>query len=635
MTRPLPQTQASASYYAKYGYMRRMDARSDLGLVFGNGSGAHSKPLVSRERRELLTDVFSIDPRVMLFQREFTKQLGEQLTPELDSNGMCLNGVHAPWDRMKCVAGWMSTPMSYTPLDNAFYRKELKLTAGYDGVERRIANEFWDIIFSRYKLAHVKVPHKSTSGPRRNTSDATWKRDFALFLYEAPRFEAMLKCVEKDDWQTLANELEMAFMMYIQKRDQIDSVGKERWVFDLMYALTNGEQGEMVLADKSVTIDGRAWEDFSCTRARVIHAGPWVINCVLQIISSGHMQSMFELYPRVFHTSTPDQITAQINGCYFECGDVKEYDRSMSRDAIDVVHDSAERFWDARLVKMSRLLYYSPYYARPLDLNGREGTFVGDFRLMKSQVVCGNRSGHAWTSLVAKGNKCVDTLIVFYRMGLPVLGKVLTYLKSEGAINFINNGDDEIVYTADKGLLDRYKSLRYSGTVGHYHVDSEKGQGFSGLLLMFDDAEKLTYKPTPKVHTAFEKIYTPERSIGGNFRPYWPIGILERINNQDANPAGPLAWEIHNKLFHDMLAPHFGSFLSIVGNAMEKVKLQFTDALTAADRDVLENEDRIHYKYLESDISPDIYKKITSKIDGVIYKHIPKTYYGGQFHEVF
>jgi len=480
-------------------------------------------------------------------------------------------------------------------------------------------------VFSEYVPSHIKVPKKSTSGPRRNTSDADWKRDFALFLYESSRFEEMLKCVEKSDWQTLANELEMLFMMYIQKRDQVDMPGKERIVFDLEYALSNGKKGKSFAADKSVNIDGREWDDFSATRARVIHAGPWVINCVLQIISSGHMLSLFERFPTVFHTSTADDIAKAINGNYVECGDVKEYDRSMSKHAVDTVHDVAERWWDPRIIKMSRLLYYSPYYSRPLDMEGGEGVFVGDPRLMTEQVVCGNRSGHAWTSLVAKVNKCIDTLFVFDSMGLEVLGHELEYFQSKGAINFINNGDDEIVYTKSEELMKKYKKYRYDGKHGHYVVESEVGQGFSGLLLR---REGLNYHPTPKIHTAFEKIYTPERSIGGHFRPYWPIGVLERINNQDQSPMGHVAWEIHNRLYHDLLAPHYGSFLSIVNSAMEKMSLQI-DGLTAVDKDVLEDNDRIHYKYIESDISPEVYERVTSKIPFQFYQHIINSYYGG------
>lgn len=625
----LPTSHASREYYTKYGHLAPMTSTSGLGRVFGNGVGTHKKPLVSRAAREILPGVFSFDPRVLEFQSRLSDELDANIPVGLDSEGFSTNGIHTDWGRLRTVSGYMANPMSYTPVDNANFRQELKLSAGYAGDERAIAQEVWSTIFEEYRPSHIKVPKKSTSGPRRNTSDADWKREFALFVYESDRFEAVLKCVQDNDWTTLANEVEMLFMMYIQKRDQVDTPGKERIVHDLEYALSGGTKGKSFPADKSVTIDGRKWERFSATRARVIHAGPWVINCILQIIASGHMQSMFERFPTVFHVNTPEQIKVIIDGHHVECGDVKEYDRSMSKDAVDVPHEVGEKFWDARLMKMSRLLYYAPYYARPLDMGGREGIFVGDPRLMTEQVVCGNRSGHAWTSLVAKVNKCVDTLIVFHKMGLPVLGRVKDYLEGKGAINFINNGDDEIVYTRSKELLTKYKKVRYSGTAGHYHVDSEKGQGFSGLLLL---REGTVYQPTPKVHTAFEKIYTPERSIGGFFRPRWPIGIIDRINNQDANPMGTAAWEIHNRLFHDMLAPHFGTFMSIVTNGMERLDVNF-DGLTAADRDVLENEDRIHYKYLETDISPEVYEKVTSKIPSDMYKHIFTNYYGGKINE--
>lgn len=620
-----PVNDASVQYYGKYGYLPKMTPSSGLGRVFGNGVSTHKTPLVSRASKELLTGMFSFDPRVMNFQLKLAKALNERITVTRDKDNFTTNGIHVPFDQLCTVSGYMPNPMSYTPLDNGFYRKELKLKPGYTAVQQRIANNAWRIIFSGYALSHVKVPKKSTSGPRRNTSDADWKREFALFVYEGDRFEYVLQAVDRNDWQTLANEFEMLFMMYIQKRDQVDTPGKPRLVFDLMYALTNGAEGSAFNTDKTVTIDGRTWEDFSATRARVIHAGPWVINCVLQIVSSGHMLAMFERFGAVFHTSTPDQITTLINGHYVECGDVKEYDRSMSKDAVDTVMNIGEEFWDPRIMKMARLLYYSPYYSRPLSLEGTEGVFVGDPRLMTEQVVCGNRSGHAWTSLVAKVNKCIDTLFVFHAMGLDVVDNEITYFESRGAINFINNGDDEIVYTKDLELMNKYKAARYTGDNGHYVVESEVGQGFSGLLLIKDGAN---YKPVPKIHTSFLKIYTPERSIGGNFRPYWPVGIIERVNNQDACPMGGVAWEIHNRLFHDMLAPEFGSFLSIVNSALERVQLNMSE-LSDADKDVLEDEDRIHYKYTEADISKEVYALVTSKIPGEIFVHLVQRYYKG------
>lgn len=623
----LPQTESSKQYYTKYGFLPKMTPSSGLGRVFGNGVSTHKTPLVSRVSREVLTGVHSFDPRTMLFQRALADTLDDRINVSLDKDGFTTNGIHTPFMRLKTCPGYMANPMSYTPMNNSFYREELKLSPGYNRIQQQIADNVWRIIFCTYTASHVKVPKKSTSGPRRNTSDADWKREFALFVYESERFEAMLVCIDKDDWQTLANELELLFMMYIQKRDQVDTPGKPRIVFDLEYALTNGKSGRSFPADKAVVIDGRAWDDFSATRARVIHAGPWVINCVLQIISSGHMLAMFERFSSVFHTSTPEQIKALIDGHFVECGDVTEYDRSMSKDAIDTPHRIGSEFWDPRLMKMSKLLYYSPYYSRPLDMNGDGGVFVGDPRLMSEQVICGNRSGHAWTSFVAKVNKCIDTLFIFVAMGLPVVGHELSYLEGKGAINFINNGDDEIVYTKDEGLLQKYKALRYDKAAnhGHYVVNSEVGQGFSGLLMVRDG---MNYNPTPKIHTAFEKIYTPERSIGGFFRPFWPIGILERVNNQDSSPMGGVAWEIHNKLYADMMAPHFGSFLTIVNNAMEKMDFNL-DGLTAIDKDVLEDPDRIHYKYTEKDISKEVYDRVTSKIPHEMYDHLVRRYYKG------
>lgn len=621
---------AGTQYYAKYGYLARMSSTSGLGRVFGNGVSTHNSPLVKRMSREVLTGIRSFDPRLMNFQRKFVNDVNKAVRPNLDADGFTTHGIHAPFDRLLTTSGFMPNPMSYTPLHNGFYRKELGLSPGYSAVQKRIAVNAWKIIFSHYAPSHVKVPKKSTSGPRRNTSDAEWKTDFALFLYESDRFEAMLKCVESDDWQTLANELEMWFMMYIQKRDQVDMPGKERLVFDLEYALSNGARGKAFPTDKTVTIDGKVWDDFSATRARVIHAGPWVINCVLQIISSGHMLAMFERFPKVFHVSTPEQIKAVIDYHYVECGDVKEYDRSMSKDAIDTCLEVAAEFWDPRMIKMARLLYYSPYYSRPLDLDGREGTFVGDPRLMTEQVICGNRSGHAWTSFVAKVNKCIDTLFIFHAMGLSVLDNELTYFESRGAINFINNGDDEQVYTKSKELLDKYKKVRYDKVShGHYIVESEVGQGFSGLLMIKNP--DLTYTPTAKIHTAFEKIYVPERDIGGFFRPYWPIGIIDRVNRQDETPMGGLIWEIHNRTYADMLAPHFGSFLTIVNNAMERLPVQ-VDGLSNIDKDVLEDNDRIHYKYTEKDVNPDVFKLVTSKIEYGRYEHIVNSHYSGNLH---
>lgn len=615
-------------YGERYAKLHTMAGKDGLSWAFGNGVSTHNKPLVSRQPREVLPNVYSFDPRFRDFVRKLSYELNDALPVDLDADKFTRTGIHTNFDRLRTVAGYMMNPMSYTILDNASYRDFLGLRRGYTPVQREIAKNVWRIIFSQYRGAPVKVAKKSTSGPRRNTSDHVWKVDFAIWVYESGNFERVLDCVDKNDWLTLADEFETLYMMYIQKRDQVDTPGKPRQVFDLDYALSNGARGKEFDADKKVVIEGQEWADFSATRARVVHAGPWVINCILSIISTGTMAAMFDRFPNVFHINTPEQIEALVNGNYVYCGDVKEYDRSMDRDAIEVPHEVAEEFWDPRMIKSSRLLYFSPYYARPLDMNGTRGVWVGDPRKMQEQVVAGNRSGHAWTSMIAKGNKFIETLFIFHEMGLKVVGNELQFLEGRGPINVINNGDDEVIYTPNADLMARFKKIRGDASKGHYIVSQEDGAVYSGMMLMLVDPILLTYKATPRLHTGFEKLYCPERSIGGNFRPYWYIGVLERLNKRDVHPKGTVAWEIHDRLFHDMLAPHFGTLHSMIVNAEQETPLDY-DALNQADREVLEDPDKIHYKYSDDEVSDVIMDKIVTRIPVEKFEHILNNYYSG------
>lgn len=608
--------------------LKKFTTGGSLSPTFGNGTGNHKKPLITRSGREVLPGIYSNDSRTLNFISKLKEKLNDRLKPDLDANGMTTNGIHANFDKLCTVSGWMMNPMSYALKDNGDYRKSLGLTPGYTPRQRQIATNVWKLLFGSFKPSPVKITKKSSSGPIRFTTDHVWKQDFALYVYEAKNFETILNLVEKGDWMELANEFEMLWMTYIQKREQVDTIGKERTVFDYDYVESNGANGYAGPADKKVVIDGKHWEEFSCTRVRLIHAGPWTINCILSIISSGTMQAMFAKYPRVFHVNTAEDITAITDGMHIYASDVTEYDRSMSKDAIDVVHDVCAEFWDPRMVKMSQMLFTCAYYARPLEMGGTKGHFVGDPRDWNNPFHMGNRSGHAWTSLVAKGNKVVDTLFIFDAMGLDVLGHEETYFLGKGAIGLINNGDDELIYSPNLELINKFKQLRAIRELGHYKVDAEDGAGFSGMLMRKDPVRPLIYLPTRKIHTAFEKIYCPERAIGGFMRPYWHIGVAERINSRGLHPMGEIAWGIHDELYHDMMAPHFGTIAGMLINAEEKAPVHFRTT-TAADRDVLEDNDRIHYKYKDGEISQEVIEQIVTRIKPERFEHIFKTYYKG------
>lgn len=598
-------------YYETYGRLKPMKGENPLHAAFANGPASHNRPLITRQSVEIFPGMYSFDKPVLEFQRWLSNELNRQFEVDLDDEKFSRTGIHAGFDTLRCPAGYFQNPMSYTTVDNTLYRKELGLVDTYTDRQEQIAKEFWHLIFSEAKMAPVNVSKLSTGGMRRFTSSAQWKLDYANFVTQPENLEVILNAVKNKDWATLANDFEMLFATYIQKRGQVDSVGKVRTVFDLEYAVSGGHKGKAFPADKSVVLNGVEYTDFAGMRARVVHAGPWTANCVLQVPATVTMQSMFERFPKTFHINTAEQIKAVVDGNYLFCSDVTEFDRSMSRRAISLVHDVMKEYWDERLVDMSWRLFTSPYYAKPLSIDGKRGQWVRDPTDWTQEVFAGNRSGHAFTSLIAKGNKVIESLFIIDKI-YPVLGRIKKFLNHEMPIKLVNNGDDEIVVASMKNDLDTFKKYRADLSSGHYVVKPEDGNGFSGMLLLKTDVP-LVYAPTSRIHTSLQKWLTPEHSIGGNHRKYWPIGMLDRVENLTATEVGREAWSITMHGYRKFLQGPYGDFREVLTHAVSNMDINI-DGHNAIDRDVLVNNDRIHYKYLDHEVSAEVMDKISAKI---------------------
>lgn len=620
-------------YLAEYGVLPKV-TEDDRSLLFANGSSTHHVPLIGRKSQEMLDGIYTFDSRFLEFMRELVDKFNSEFSAELDENLFTLNGVHSSFDKLRCVSGVPQTPMSYTMVDNAPYRESLGLTAGYSLRQRQIAEEAWRVVFSHAKVVGVNVPKLSSGGMRRFSRDVQWKLAIAEWLLEPDHIERVLTLIEKGDLLTLANEFEIVIATYYQKRGQVDEVGKERTVFSLEYALSKGKVGQPEKADKRVIIDGKLWADFSAMRMRVIHAGPWALNCILQIIASATMQSIFERFPFTFHVNTDEEIKSVTNGRFLMVTDVTEFDRSMSRDAIEVPIQVMKEFWDERLATASRKLFYSAYYAKPLRENEpgekQKGVWVGDPLSDEDQVFAGNRSGHAMTSLFAKVNKVIDTLFLIDQI-YPVLGRVKSFLEHKLPMGVVNNGDDEITWAWNESDIAKFRVMRKDPAAGHYKVEAEVGAGYSGRLLKKVGVAQ--YEPVPSLMSPFAKLYVNERSIGGLHRPYYPIGITTRIDDLTKTELGRKAWAIHMEVYRNKMAPHYGDFMSILMRATARMnfKMDF-DSFTWADKAVLEDRDKIHYKVKPEDISPEVYEKLYTKIPPKATERFIRRYYTGTLH---
>lgn len=362
----------SDAYHRLHKPLNQVTPKSGLGELFSSGRSQHSVPLVERKPREILPGMWSFDEPVLKFLDACVTEWNAKLPVDLDADGFTRTGIHATFDKLRCPAGYMQNPMSAKAVDNTRLREEMKLSAGYSVRQRQIARMVWSRVWSCALPSNVNVPKHSAGGMRRFSHDAQWKHDFARWKTDPANYARYLKMVREADVYGLANEFEIIFGMYIQKRLQLDELSKVRYINDWLYAATGGVRGERKPADKDVVIDGRKWEGFSALRVRVIDAGPWAINCDLQIVATAHMRALFSRYGKTFHINTDEQITDRFNGKYVFCSDVSEYDMSMSSDAISVVFETMRERYDEGIVRAAERLYQAPYFARPLSLDSTE-----------------------------------------------------------------------------------------------------------------------------------------------------------------------------------------------------------------------------------------------------------------------
>lgn len=620
-----------AKYREVYGALRPVTDKGFFNEVFSNGAGMHSVPLTLSQSVNTWPKLWSQTEEHVNFQRELTKELNRSIPTTLDDEGFTTNGVLSDFSKLLCSAGTVANPMSYVAVDNKKFREELGLRNQLTADEIAIFTELFDIAFSEADVVPVNVTKLSSGGMRRFSRDLGWKLSFAEWLYEEENLEKFLDAVERDDHLTLANEFETCIALYMQKRIQIDTPGKKRLVFDLEYARSGGNSGSIYEADNSVSFGGVRYSDMVAGRARNVQAGPWTVNCVLQSPASSLMYSLFRRFPSVFHVNTPEQLEDSLRGnnCYFS--DVKEFDRSIPESLITLFHERMALRWDPRLVKLSLKLFTAPYYTRPLEKDGRKGVWVGDPRDPESRLFAGNRSGHGFTSVINKLIKVGETLCVINHV-LPVKGRVLTYLKGEGLIRFINNGDDSVDMCADDALFARFVAAREDKSKGLFDVQREVGCGFSGMLATRQSANDRNYKVVNKVHSALEKMWVPERSIGGNFRAFWTIGFIDRIANIRKTEAGREAWDIHMSVFRRTLSGHCSDFMTTLMEEHARIGLN-TRGYTTKDAEVVDDPDKLHYKYTADEISAKVLEAVTSRIPARVNRTFINRYFKGKIYD--
>lgn len=602
----------------------------NLNDLFKDGIGNHASPLPARKSLEVLPGVYSWDPSYLAFQRDLSEALDDKLPPQTDDELFVgKSGVHTGFDRLRSVAGYSMNPISYVPVENASYCRTLGLPGNWRSERhRKIAENVWRLVFSKYKASNINLPKHSTSGFSEFTYDAAWKRDTAIRIVKDRA--VISKLSRADDMIGLARDHGVVNAFNLNKRDQVESPTKKRVVFTRDYAL--GRSNEITYADKRVVIDGKEYPDFTATRSRVVQGGPWPINFPLQVVATGHLYSLFEAFPKTFHhvdnRELCDRFTQRGDVALF---DVSDYDRSIQDFMYDTKFAVMREFWDEWLVHWAERFHYAPYYTRPLDVQGKTGCFVGNPFNPAKQVHCGNRSGDGSTSLDAKTFKVIDTLTLIDDHFGDVLDNEERYLNWEMTVAIANNGDDEGI-TGPREHIRKIAAMRLLETKdgrlvhGYFRCSLETGQVFSGDLI--HRREDGSYVPIRRIHTMLEKTLVPERGIGGVFRKFWYLGITDRVTMNEGLPAYNVVMEELNRAWRQHLQREHGTFWGLVERAVAENELHSAD-FTSVDKAVLYDHSKLFYQYSDADVSPDVLAMVVEKIKFHEVEDFVNDYYRG------
>lgn len=589
------------------------EGENDAAWCLSDDRKLHSQPLITRKPITIIPGfgegdrgVVSFDPAFLEYLRALVDALNDRLPVDLDLRGYVgPTGIHQSFDRAKTVAGYSMSQMSLAPRNNQAFVDELGLPTEFKSARHAaIFDTFMRKVFGSYKMNSIKTAKLSTSGSPIWMSNARMKREHALFLLA--NSERLRHLWNTKNLVGLAAEAKVVFLMNAGRRDQVDSIGKKRLVFPLEYAKSGGRSGEPMAADKRVVLpDGSTWEDFSATRARLFHGAPYATNLIPQIIATGTLHALFLNYPETFHCSDVAELARGI-GVDEEivCSDATEYDRSMATFLLKRMFAIAREFWSPEWIEWAEYLAFCPYFSRPvsLDADSPEGKpiMMGNPLKWGHSVFRGNPSGHAWTSLTAKIMMVFDFLATADDLMHDVLERMDDYLCHRRPLKTHNNGDDGM-YRGERSLIRQYAAHRFNKEVnpGYFKLEPEVGHVWSGYIMA--PKPEGGYTAYHRIHTTVEKMFCPERSAGSNFRTHFTIGMLQRLQGGD-HPCHDIVVELIAKHWRDKLKTSHGDLMEMIMRHHKLVQLD-TNALSLADKAVLEDIGKLYSQYSEDDIS--------------------------------
>lgn len=579
--------------------------------------------------------LWSSDPRFHALLREASETMAALAPVDVDDTSGFAGptAIIADFGSLRNLAGHFMSPISVPLMNNEALAQPdaLDLLGGFASErEGKIFTALHHYMFRTIVPAPMAIRKAASSGAPYFESSLTGKKEaLAVFNEHSP---TILNRFAKGELGSLYYDFGLFFSSYMGVRTQPDAVRlqadgswlpKPREVNDELFARTAGKSGSRFNADKRVfDRDGNLIEGLFAMRRRSVYAYPAMYNYWLTQFMAplrAHYQADAEF---TFKHRDPVSIAEKLTQFKFVRGyDVKQFDQSVQPWLLDSFVDRFTGFIkDEVLFFLAKVLCQPIYVPHPAvanasgaqsELHKFNPCFGDPFDLSTFTNHVGLPSGIGPNPDIGKFVMTFAYLCLFDRHFHDVLETgIPTILRGQhNRYALLDMGDDAVLATNDESLWDTI-DREMKGSF-YFRLEKEEGISFLGNVLYRDKDDRL--KATSNVVTFVRNRLCPEHGTQHwSRRNFCGSGWFEGMKHYSTAPMFNAVigewdrlWQKHFKESKDI------RFFA----AQQEEKARNVPVLSDIDRAVLENPDKIFYRYDISEIHPWVLDQLVGAVE--------------------
>lgn len=597
---------------------------------------------------EVLPGLMSNDYRFLLFKDKVATKLTERCPATVDEWGRVSgNGIRSNFYGICHVNGYPMLPATFPMSDNRYLREKEGLSNDFVKPWHKVTLHALARLFaSNLEPVPLKLRKNSSSMAPFFETRMPYKQDLCRHALKTGQKSAKLMMAGKYEQAWLENQCGGAYGT-VYRRQSTDAIkvekgvriAKERKVADEEFALTGGRSGSYAPASKSLDgVDFKVPPGFFRERNRTAMGGPLGLNALLMPIAQSMRASIYDAYSYTLHHTTRESMQTDLRGWKFAiAADVSNHDQFWMTKALEVI---TEGFADAGLqdwwLKLYNVKSHLPLYVTDVA-PGLGNILIGDWRSPDLHV--GLPSGNAFTDLEG------TILMVFvyfliqvehtYPQLIPQLQTVSSamrvldqYLRGLLPIRLKDKSDDALLGWSDPRLVPAAKILQQKMKDGelinpYMKVSYEDGGAFLGNILLYpaDGNFEGVVLIGNGVSLAQNQL-TSEYSVNSKVkdrskvkRPFPGLAWETLPMVYGSAPAYGIIMDTIEECYFDVYHESYRKYRQDMLEYDKKALQQFVNQmnvqlsaneLTAIDREVLADPDKLQYKWLPSDVTPGV-----------------------------